>query len=145
MTTQEALKLAEEELQGGIDNYDGCEINPSNYRHDDACNLNNGYVGLFQAIEAALAAIRAAQDWQPMDTWVEDWKPILRPHIIHGAMDVTRRSIFGKKQWLNGDMTTFWPDEAFAPYWMPLPVVPKEWMQQLEPLPAPPAAPGGGR
>ncbi|MEI6283279.1 MAG: hypothetical protein WCP82_11305 [Alphaproteobacteria bacterium] len=57
--------LVREILQGGLDNFDGVEINPSNYRHDDVRNLNDGYVGLFQTIEAALALLPAALPPKP--------------------------------------------------------------------------------
>ena len=42
------------ELKNALEEYDGCEINPSNYRHDDVCHLNDNYVGLFQAVERAI-------------------------------------------------------------------------------------------
>lgn len=46
-------------LQGVLDECDGREINPSNYDHDDACHLNNGYVTLFQGIEEAIKQLKS--------------------------------------------------------------------------------------
>jgi hypothetical protein len=53
----EVIAACRVELQGGLDNFDGCEINPSNYNDCDVAGLNAGYVGLFQTIENAHAAI----------------------------------------------------------------------------------------
>jgi hypothetical protein len=39
------------ELKGELDNWNGAEINPSNYRHDDVRSVNDHYVGLFQSVE----------------------------------------------------------------------------------------------
>jgi hypothetical protein len=46
-------------LQECLDSCDGVEINPSNYNHDDVCNLNNKYVEMFGYIEKAIAALSA--------------------------------------------------------------------------------------
>jgi hypothetical protein len=40
-----------EYIDGALQEFDGCVINPSNYDHELACHLNNGYVGLFQTLE----------------------------------------------------------------------------------------------
>lgn len=56
-TAAEVIEAAERELRGGLENFDGCEINPANYNDCNVSNLNAGYVGLFQTIEAALALI----------------------------------------------------------------------------------------
>ena len=53
--------LVEEALHGGLDNFDGCEIDPGKYNDCLVANLNSGYVGLFQTIESALALIAAAK------------------------------------------------------------------------------------
>lgn len=67
--------------------------------------------------------------WRPIETWEESAEPILRPHIIHGPMDVTFREILGAKRWINADLTTYWPDDAFMPFWMPRPAMPEGWYQ----------------
>lgn len=46
-------------LQGAMDEADGCELNMSNYHHDDVHNLNNSYVVLFQTAEQALTKAQA--------------------------------------------------------------------------------------
>jgi hypothetical protein len=48
-TPQDVIDYIDEALQG----FDGCEVNPSNYRDEDVCHLNEGYVGLFQTLEHA--------------------------------------------------------------------------------------------
>lgn len=53
----EVIAAAERELRGGLEDFDGCEINPANYNDYNVSNLNAGYVGLFQTIENTLAAI----------------------------------------------------------------------------------------
>ena len=65
--------------------------------------------------------------WLPMSSWKNDWKPILRYHVIHGAMDVVRRNLGSSREykWMNGDMTTWWPDDAFTDHWQPLPGAPE--------------------
>lgn len=52
----EALKIATEALEE-ISRQDG-EINPSNYDHDDACNLNDRFVESVFMAEKALARIK---------------------------------------------------------------------------------------
>jgi len=54
--TEKTLSLIEL-IDAALAEFDGCEINPSNYNHDDACNLNNGYVGLFQTLEEVKAKL----------------------------------------------------------------------------------------
>lgn len=67
------------------------------------------------------------QGWQPIETVPKDGTTILRPHTIWGAMDVRYQQIaVGGKHynWMNGDYGNTWPDEAFLPFWMPLPAPP---------------------
>lgn len=72
-------------------------------------------------------------EWQPIESLPDDIKQdgtvVLRPHYIYGAMDVRwKPGIYGEGKhynWINGDYTTAWPDEAFSPHWMPLPEPPK--------------------
>jgi len=83
---------------------------------------------------AALATLReAVQGWQDIATAPKDGTVILRPHRIWGAMDVryavdppivTALSAGTKWEWLNGDYTTAWSDDAFLPFWQPLPAPP---------------------
>lgn len=83
-------------------------------------------------LEAALSSPRSPQwetdGWQPIATAPKDADTvILRPHRIWGAMDVRYKptTINGKPfNWLNGDYTTAWPDEAFLPFWRPIPESP---------------------
>lgn len=51
------LEQVREALQCGLNDTDGCELNMSNYHHDDVHHLNNSYVVLFQSIEQALATL----------------------------------------------------------------------------------------
>jgi hypothetical protein len=71
--------------------------------------------------------------WRPITTLpdevMRDGTVVLRPHVIYGAMDVRwKPGIYCGKHynWINGDYTTSWPDEAFADYWMPLPAPPDD-------------------
>lgn len=62
------------------------------------------------------------QCWEPIESWRDDGKIVLRPHTIWGAMDVRylKEAVNGH-HWVNGDYTTSWPDIAFLPFWMPRP------------------------
>jgi hypothetical protein len=82
-----------------------------------------------------------APAWQPIETFPDDFKRdgtvALRPHFAFGPMDVRWKPGMydtpnGKKHmnWINGDYTTAWPEEAFLPFWM-----------SLSALPSPPASP----
>lgn len=53
------IRTIKEALQSVLDENDGHEINPSNYNHDDACGLNQGYVNLWTGIEEAIKALTA--------------------------------------------------------------------------------------
>lgn len=67
--------------------------------------------------------------WQPIETLVKgDATVVLRPHRIWGPMDVKRNlnPHVTPHPWVNGDLTTSWPEEAFLPYWMPLPAPPRD-------------------
>ncbi len=55
-------ELMEKVLRDGLSSFDGCEINPSNYGDCAVSQLNDGYVGLFQTIESALAIIAQAKE-----------------------------------------------------------------------------------
>ena len=74
-------------------------------------------------------------DWQPIETAPKDGKPMLRPHVIYGALAVRKTSgilitkLSGEKEiwtWVSSSYTPAWPDDAFLPYWQPLPEPPKE-------------------
>src|SRR5262245_22251664 len=71
----------------------------------------------------------ADQGWQPIESFTGGpHDVVLRPHRIWGQMDVKRMpvDIDGKHyDWMNGDYTTAWPEEAFLPFWMPLPAPPR--------------------
>ena len=106
----------------------------------DATTSLNGYDNLallpreVNVIDAAISRL-SATCWQPIETAPDDDTVILRPHRIWGAMDV-RRNVNPKNtsvlaagidwKWLNGDYTTAWTEEAFLPFWMPLPAMPTE-------------------
>jgi len=84
---------------------------------------------------AALAALLEGQGWQDIATAPKDGTVILRPHRIWGAIDVryaveplsvTTLTAGTKWEWLNGDYTTAWPDDAFLPFWQRLPPAPTE-------------------
>ncbi len=80
--------------------------------------------------------------WQPIETYGQDGTDlnpvVLRPHCIHGAMDVRRmtddevsnfqaRGVLARGidwRWVNGDYSKAWPDSVFLPFWMPLPAPP---------------------
>jgi hypothetical protein len=54
-------------------------------------------------------------------------RPILRPHVIYGVMSVISRPdlrLQPNHHWFSVGMTTSWPDDAFEPCWMDLPVFP---------------------
>ena len=74
-------------------------------------------------------------NWLPIATAPKDGTVILRPHRIWGAMDVRyiteehrRHRVLDANipwAWLNGDYTTAWTEDAFLPFWMPLPEPPQ--------------------
>lgn len=96
------------------------------------------------ALAAEVRERRAQAGWQPIATYGADpLNPnpiVLRPHRIHGSMDVRRLTEAELEsfqrggvltrdidwQWLNGDSTTAWVEASFLPYWMPLPAPPQE-------------------
>lgn len=102
--------------------------------------------GLLALLRQAANVLRAADPgvgggssspWQPIETLKPDPNiVVLRPHRIWGAMDVRyltdeqRSTVHGTLQagipwrWMNGDYTTAWTEEAFLPFWMPLPAPP---------------------
>lgn len=57
VAVEEEARVADE-LTLALADADGAEINPSNYDHDDACHLNDGYVAAFQIAEQAIEALR---------------------------------------------------------------------------------------
>lgn len=98
-----------------------------------------------QLILAALSAVeRQTWAWQPIETYgVDPLNPcpvVLRPHRIHGPMDVRRLTDVEREawrnadngvltrdidwRWVNGDLTTMWTEGAFLPFWMPRPAPP---------------------
>lgn len=77
-------------------------------------------------IEAVLLAAPPSP-WQPIETLdIDDATVILRPHRIWGPMDVKRNlnPAVTPHPWVNGDLTTAWPERAFLPFWMHLPLPP---------------------
>lgn len=68
--------------------------------------------------------------WQPIDTAPKDGTIILRPHVCWGAMAVRHKrpdhseSLMRGCSWMASDYSCLWPEEAFEPFWMPLPPPP---------------------
>ncbi len=79
----QALEKVRDALQLSLDEADGCELNMSNYHHDNVGDLNSAYVRLFQGIEQALALlpdlIASAKDggWLPIETAPQDYNRYL--------------------------------------------------------------------
>ena len=48
------IREMRQSLAAALFEVDGCELNMSNYRHDDVHGLNNAYVALFQYVEEAI-------------------------------------------------------------------------------------------
>ena len=74
-------------LLGRLDSGPSVEINPSNYSHDDVCNLNNGYVEYALGVREALPDMKegkhvhvAVLDGTPKKEAVES----LRKHAVEG-------------------------------------------------------------
>jgi hypothetical protein len=100
-----------------------------------------------------MADEQVSSDWRPIETWEQSDEVILRPHTIWGAMDVRYKpslTVDGKVfNWINGDYTTAWPDDAFLPFWMPRPAQPKStkasdvlgWMDSEGPVTRAPGKP----
>ena len=59
--TDAERQAALDAMQSALDEFNGCGINPSNYKSDDVFNLNNGYEGLFGALEQAIKDIASLQ------------------------------------------------------------------------------------
>lgn len=65
-------------------------------------------------------------DWQPVETVPRDGTVVLRPHRAWGALAVSwRPDVNPMFPWVNGDYAAAWPEEAFAPYWLPRPEPPQ--------------------
>lgn len=56
-TNTTELEKVREALSLALSNNDGGEINSSNYNHDEVCDLNDRYVGLFMEVEQSLTII----------------------------------------------------------------------------------------
>jgi hypothetical protein len=74
-------------------------------------------------VHTARAAIDAVCEWEPISEYVDDGKPVLRPHINWGPMVVRYMAAKSDKiiyNWVSVDYSTQWPDDAFLPYWKSL-------------------------
>jgi hypothetical protein len=63
-------------------------------------------------------------EWQPIDTAPKAKQArMLRPHVIYGPMSVCyhEQPICGQFHWTSVGYNPAWPEDAFLPYWMPLP------------------------
>lgn len=60
--------------------------------------------------------------WFPMETCPD--VPVLRPHVLWGPLPTTRRSIKGEIRIALTSLNCYFPEEAFEPYWMPIPKQP---------------------
>lgn len=63
--------------------------------------------------------------WVPLppvrqDFKYEDMNVVLRPHICWGPMPM----MFREDKWIKSDYSMTYPDEAFEPYWKPMPKQP---------------------
>ncbi len=65
-------------------------------------------------------------EWKPIASAPKDKTPILRPHVMWGPMSVQfiPEGINGF-HWTSVGYNPAWPDDAFLPYWQPLPDPPK--------------------
>lgn len=66
-----------------------------------------------------------ALGWRPLPAESE-WEslgPVLRPHVLYGPMAVTARTV-GDGGWFLTNLSHWYPEDAFEPYWMPLPTMP---------------------
>jgi hypothetical protein len=68
--------------------------------------------------------------WEPIETAPKDGTIILRPHVIWGAKavrhkrpDQTEEYLRGYS-WMSSDYSQLWPEDAFHPFWQPLPEAP---------------------
>lgn len=67
--------------------------------------------------------------WYGMESAPLDKTPMLRPHVMWGAMAVIHipEGIGREKfQWASSNYSPSWPDDAFLPFWMPLPDPPTQ-------------------
>jgi len=71
-------------------------------------------------------------DWQPIETAPTDGTIILRPHVVWGAMAVRHarpdqdESFLKGYKWMTSYYSELWPEDAFLPFWMPLPNPPSK-------------------
>lgn len=70
-----------------------------------------------------------ALGWRPVShkTEWESLGPVLRPHVLHGPLAVVPRLV-DDRGWLTTEGSRWYPEEAFEPYWMPVPKMP--WRQR---------------
>lgn len=89
-----------------------------------------GMLPKWDAAEALIAKVQAQPSgWSVLSSAQKDGTPILRHHKIWGPIAVKYQPTetnAGNLPWLNTDLTTAWPEDAFTPHWMPLPPVPQE-------------------
>lgn len=61
--------------------------------------------------------------WQPMETCPDE--PVMRPHVLWGPIAVERRDLGKGPVCLLTVLSAWFPEEAFEPYWMPIPKQPR--------------------
>lgn len=69
-------------------------------------------------------------EWMDIASAPKDGTKMLRPHVSWGAMAVRHKrpdqteNFLQGYSWMSSDYSQLWPDEAFLPFWQPLPESP---------------------